>query len=160
LINVRTGESEMLPVVSRDDGVDAMVEALMGRLRGRIPSEGNPRIAVLPLSSMRSRDYSTRLGMETAESIIAGLRREGYQDLAEPRRTESAVTRAGLTQTKIEANPAGARGVVDADYLLMGWVRNDIDEYFNARRTVIAGDSGGDSGYTTRRQEAEDFGEY
>ena len=150
----------MLPVVSRDDGVDAAVEALMGRLRGRIPKDGNPRIAVLPLSSMRSRDYSTRLGMQTAESITAALGREGYDRLADPRRTESEINRAKLTQTKIEADPASLRGVVEADYLLLGWVRNDVDEYIRSQRTVIAGDSGGDTGYTTRRQEAEDFGEY
>ncbi len=160
LINLRTGESEWLPVVSRESGMNAAVDALVGRIRGRITTTPAPRFAVLPLTSMHSRDYSTRLGRETAEALVAGLRREGFENVMEPARAESVIAREGLTQSTIDRDPTCVQGVIEADYLLLGWVRNDVDAYLGTRRTVIAGDAGGDIGYASPRQEAEDFSDY
>ena len=159
LVNIRTGESEWLPVVSRDEGLTAAADAVATAVRNRVGRSTNPRIAVMPLSSMRNRNYSTPLGREAADSIVASLKREGYYDLVKPARTERMVKDAGVTATQIDFDATVVENKIDADYLVFGWVRNDVDEMIRAQNvTRIAGDAGGiDDGYVPPRREAEDF---
>lgn len=165
LVNVKTGESEWLPVVSRDRGLDAASDAVAGAIRSRIGRSTNPRIAVMPLSSMRNRNYSTPLGIEAAERITAGLKREGYYDLVTPTRTEQMIKDVGVTVTQIDFDASVIQDKIAADYLVIGWVRNDVDELIRATQstqpTRIAGDAGiGDTGYISPRREAEDFSDF
>lgn len=159
LVNIRTGQSEWLPVVSRDDGLTAASDAVAAALRSRVGRSSNPRIAVAPLSSMRTRDYSTPLGRDASDAIVASLKREGYYDLIPPVRAERLMKDAGVTATQIDFDASVVQDKLDADYLVFGWVRNDVDELIRARSaTRLAGDAGGiDDGYIAPRREAEDF---
>ncbi len=159
LVNIRTGQSDWLPVVSRDDGLTAASDAIAAALRSRVGRSSNPRIAVAPLSSMRTRDYSTPLGRDASDAIVASLKREGYYDLVPPVRAERLMKDAGVTATQIDFDASVVQNKLDADYLVFGWVRNDVDELIRARSaTRLAGDAGGiDDGYIAPRREAEDF---
>ncbi|MCB9852992.1 MAG: redoxin domain-containing protein [Phycisphaerales bacterium] len=165
LVNIKTGESEWLPVVSRDRGLDAASDAVASAIRSRIGRATNPRIAVMPFSSMRNRNYSTPLGIEAAEGITASLKREGYYDLVAPTRAKQMVKDAGVTVTQIDFDASVIQDKISADYLVIGWVRNDVDELIRATQssqpTRIAGDAGiSDTGYVSPRREAEDFSDY
>lgn len=163
LINVKTGQSDWMPVVSRDEGLDAAAAAVASAVRSRIGRSSNPRIAVMPLSSMRNWNYATPLGREAADAIVSHLKEEGYFDLVSPLRTRKALEDAGVTVTQIDFDSSVIQGKVDADYLLIGWVRNDVDELIRSRRTptAVAGDAGSsDDGYISPRRESEDFSEY
>jgi len=165
LVNVRTGESDWLPVVSRDDGLGAASDAVADAIRSRVGRSTNPRIAVAPLSSMRNRNFSTPLGEEAARRISDALKGEGYFDLVSPTRTERMLKDAGLSVTQIDFDASVTQGRIDADYLVIGWVRNDVDELIRARSatptTRIAGDVGAtDTGYVSPRREAEDFSDF
>lgn len=162
LVNITTGRTEWLPVVARDEGLGAVADAVASAVRSRVGRSTNPRIAVMPLSSMRNRNYATPLGREAANEIVKSLKKEGYYDLVSPRRTARAVRDAGATATQIDFDASVIQGKIEADYLLMGWVRNDVDELIRARQaTRVAGDAGAsDEGYISPRREAEDFSEY
>jgi thiol-disulfide isomerase/thioredoxin len=126
VIDCRTGRAESLPEI-RTESADAgrLAEAVGDQVAGRLDRSANPRIAVAPFGSLRDRGRAGRLGRETAERVERALKDRGYYDVRPPARSLAAMEKAGVTLLAADFEPAQLKNRIDADYLVIGWIRGD-----------------------------------
>lgn len=127
LINVASGEGQTLgEVVARNDEPARLAEQAAGLVERRLDRTRNPRLAIVPFSSLPSRAKAGPLGLDVASRLSRNLRDRGFFDQIEPARAQSMLDGAGQTILTVEYDPTAVQGRISADYLLIGWLRGDI----------------------------------
>jgi len=130
LINVRTGEWESLEDVMADPADPRqLARLLVAQVRDKIDRSNNPRIAILPFPSVTSRTRAGPLGQATATAVEAELRRAGFFDLIPPDRTERQIRSIDLSTIAIDFDPARVKGRLNGDYLLIGWLKGNVEDH-------------------------------
>jgi hypothetical protein len=128
LIDVRNGTATPLPEFTANPADARRLAAqLVAILTTRLDRTANPRIALLPFGSSRDRRYVSPLGKDTARAVEAGLREKGFYDLISASRSERMVEDAGLSPVALEYDSTLAKGKLACDYLLIGWIRGDVE---------------------------------
>ncbi len=142
LVNVATGEAEILPVVfSAAGNADVMSAELSAYLADRLSRAETQRIAILPFAPVAQRTRPTKLGRDLAARVEAGLRRRGFADLLGPSVAESILADAGVSAVAIDYDPTLASRRVAADFLVIGWLKGAAHEY----RETLAIDASADN---------------
>jgi thiol-disulfide isomerase/thioredoxin len=159
LIDVRKGKWESLTEVTSDPAdARGMADEAAGLLAAAVDRSLNARIAILPFPSSSNRARPCVFGRRTAAHLHAALQRRGYYDLIEPEQTERMIRRLGSTALAIDFDPESVKGRLACDYLLVGWVRGNVQGYVSQPR--IVGDTAdenptGDTGFRPRRDRTE-----
>lgn len=144
LVNVATGEAEILPVAfSAAGNADVMAAELSAYLAVRLSQAETQRIAILPFAPVAQRTRPTKLGRELAARVEAGLRRRGFADLLGPSVAESVLADAGVSAVAIDYDPTLASRRVAADFLVIGWLKGDFIESREALAIDAASDNPG-----------------
>lgn len=126
LVNTATGDSEPLPQAVADvASPDLLVGQIVSYAAARLDRTANRRIAVLPFPSSKRRGQAGPLGFDMARKVVSGLRDRGFHDLMGPTEAQRMIERAGLSAMAIDYDPLVTRGRLDADYLIVGWLKGD-----------------------------------
>jgi len=124
LVNTMTGDSEPLPQAVADvASPDLLARQIVSYAAARLDRTRNRRIAVLPFPSSKRRGQAGPLGFDMARKVISGLRDRGFHDLMGPVEAQRMIERAGLSAMAIDYDPSVTRGRMDADYLIVGWLK-------------------------------------
>jgi thiol-disulfide isomerase/thioredoxin len=127
LIDVRQAKGQSLPeVVSDPPDATRLANQQAAFISSRLDRTKNPRIAIVPFASSKDRAGSTELGLATAKQLEQILRDKGFFDLIGPGRTDRMLRDADLTAMAVDYDPTLAKGRLDCDYLLIGWLRGDV----------------------------------
>lgn len=128
LIDVRRKRWRSLPEVTADPADAArLAEQAAGLLSNQIDRSSNARIAVVAFRTARSRRQAGPFGRQTAEALQDALRQRGYYDLIGLSEADRMIRRLGLTLLDIEFDPSRVYDGADCDYLIVGWLRGDVD---------------------------------
>lgn len=128
LVDVRTGNCYNMSEVFSDPAdprrlADQVVEFVLPK----IDRSSNPRIAIQPFPSVYDRLHATEFGIVTAKAVEELLRNRGYYDLIGPAKTRELIKRLNTTALAIEYDPTVVKDRFPADYLVMGWLRGNIE---------------------------------
>ncbi len=126
LIKIAAGQGESVgEAIARTGDVTTLAREAVKLISPHIDRSGNPRIAVLPFSSLPARAKAGPEGMAAAERVVAALKDKGYFDLVDPSRAQRMIDGIGKTAVAIEYDPTTVQGKIAADYLVIGWLRGD-----------------------------------
>lgn len=139
LVKVTSGQGEALgEALARNGDTTTLAKEAAKLIAAKIDRSGNPRVAVLPFSSLPARAKAGPTGVAAAERVVGALKDRGYYDLVEPRRAQGMIDGVGQTAVSIEYDPTTIQGKIAADYLVIGWLRG-VEERGAAKRTTVAG---------------------
>ncbi len=126
LVNTLTGGSEPLPQAVADvASPDLLAGQIVSYVAARLDRTQNRRIAVLPFPSSKRRGQAGPLGFDMARKVVSSLRDRGFHDLMGPVEAQRMIERAGISAMAIDFDPSVTRGRMDADYLIVGWIKGD-----------------------------------
>ncbi len=126
LVNTTTGGSEPLPQAVADvASPDFLARQIVSYAAARMDRSANRRIAVLPFPSSKRRGQAGPLGFDMARKVVSGLRDRGFHDLMGPVESQRMIERAGISAMAIDYDPLVTRGRMNADYLIVGWLKGD-----------------------------------
>ncbi len=127
LIHVPSGAGQSLgEITARSDDPARLAEQAANLVDRRLDRSVNPRLAIVPFSSLSGRAKAGPLGDDLSHRISNNLRDKGFFDQVAPARTQAMLDGAGQTVMAIEYDPSAVQGRIAADYLLIGWLRGDV----------------------------------
>jgi len=124
IVACREGKADSIPELTADPASPRRLAEQIGQfVTARVDRANNPRIAILPLADAKERRRPIPLGIATADELETYLKEQGYYDVVPPAQTRKILEESGLSAMSIDYEPSLVKGKLDADYLVIGWLR-------------------------------------
>lgn len=124
IVSCKDGRADSLPELASDPASPRRLAEQIGQyLTARVDRATNPRIAILPMADAQERRRPIPMGIETADELETYLKEQGYYDVIPPARTLKTLEQCGLSTMSIDYEPGLVKGKLDADFLVIGWLR-------------------------------------